>query len=368
VSEPASTSTLRALAFYLPQFHRIAENDAWWGSGFTEWTNVTRARPLFAGHEQPHLPADLGFYDLRVPEVRSEQAALARRYGIDGFCYYHYWFNGRRVLERPVQDLLSGQTPDFPFCLCWANENWTRRWDGNQREVLLEQRYSAEDDIAHIRSLIPAFQDRRYIRHEGKPLLLVFRASQLPDAAGTFSRWRAQAIAAGLPGLHICCVEGFAEERGMAQRSGADAAVAFAPDWGQWPPRAGQRWPAPTRHWPFLRWRRRGAFDRHYVAEYAELARSMLDEQSLPSGPRYRCVTPMWDNTARKKADGFIALHSSPERYERWLGEAVRRSRQEHQPFVFINAWNEWAEGCHLEPCQRWGHAYLEATRRALGL
>ena len=186
IMSPSASESFRdvlAIAFHLPQFHPIAENDEWWGKGFTEWTNVVKAAPRFPGHYQPHLPADLGFYDLRLPETRAAQAELAASYGIHGFCYYHYWFHGRQVLERPVNEIWKSGEPDFPFCLCWANEHWSRRWDGSNNEVLLEQRYSASDDLAHIRALIPIFLDRRYVRVMDRPFFAVYRASELPDPA-----------------------------------------------------------------------------------------------------------------------------------------------------------------------------------------
>ena len=194
------SGAIRAIAFHLPQFHPIPENDEWWGKGFTEWTNVVKAKPLFKGHYQPHLPADLGFYDLRVPETRAAQAMLAASHGIHGFCYYHYWFNGRQVLERPVNEILKSDEPDFPFCLCWANENWTRQWDGLESDVLLQQKYSSADDLAHIRHLIPFFQDRRYIRVSDRPLFLVYRASDHPEPERMTEIWRQEAERAGLKG------------------------------------------------------------------------------------------------------------------------------------------------------------------------
>src|SRR6266478_229140 len=188
---------IRPIAFYLPQYHTIPENDIWWGKGFTEWTNVVKARPQFKGHYQPHLPGELGFYDLRLEEVRQRQAALAREYGLYGFCYYHYWFNGRRILERPFKEVLASGKPDFPFCLCWANENWTRVWDGGGQDVLLQQHYSAEDDRQHIRWLANAFRDPRYIRIGGRPLFLVYRTELLPDPARTAAIWRNEVAKAG---------------------------------------------------------------------------------------------------------------------------------------------------------------------------
>src|SRR5881275_2844289 len=181
---------VRTIAFYLPQYHPIPENDAWWGKGFTEWTNVAKARPLFRGHYQPHLPADLGFYDLRLPEVRAAQAVLAREYGIDGFCYYHYWFSGKRLLNRPFDEVLTSGEPDFPFCLCWANENWTRRWDGKDADILLSQSHTPEDDLAFIQHIEPMLLTKNYIRIAGKPMVLVYRPSLFPDAAATADRWR----------------------------------------------------------------------------------------------------------------------------------------------------------------------------------
>jgi len=202
------------------------------GKGFTEWRNVVKAKPLFPGHYQPHLPADLGFYDLRVPEVRQAQVDLAREYGIYGFCYYHYWFNGRRVLDRPFTAVLSSGKPDFPFCLCWANENWTRVWDGGSKDILLAQRYSPEDDLRHIRSLIPALTDRRYVRVNGKPLLLIYRTEDLPNPGGTAEVWRKAVKEAGIGDIHLVRVEGF-ESSVNPETIGFDAAVEFAPDWRQ---------------------------------------------------------------------------------------------------------------------------------------
>ena len=194
----------RAIALYLPQFHPIPENDEWWGKGFTEWTNTAKAKPMFRGHYQPHIPADLGFYDLRVPETREAQAALARQYGIEGFCYYHYWFAGRRILERPFNEVLHSGAPDFPFCLCWANATWSGIWYGEPKRVLIEQTYPGRaDHEAHFQTLLPAFKDPRYIRVDDKPVFLIFQPFDLPDAAATLALWRAMAADAGLSGLHI---------------------------------------------------------------------------------------------------------------------------------------------------------------------
>lgn len=363
-SKHRGAANIRAIAFYLPQFHPIPENDEWWGPGFTEWRNVTSAKPLFPGHYQPHLPADLGFYDLRLPEVRAAQADLARRHGVHGFCYYHYWFNGREILERPFQEVLASGNPDFPFCLCWANENWTRVWDGGERNVLLQQHYSAEDDRAHIRALIPAFADARYIRIDGRPLFLVYRTELLPDARRTAEIWREEVSKAGLANLYLARVENFVT-RVDPTEIGFDAAVEFAPH-GAHVGKIKFRGPI---HRLLARLRvLPQAYLHSQVANYRAMMLGML-AKSDPGFKRFRCVTPMWDNTARRRTGAHVYVGSTPELYEAWLAEVARQTVDKFPPeerIVFVNAWNEWAEGCHLEPDLKWGRQYLEATKAAL--
>ncbi len=346
----------KLIAFYLPQYHPIRENDEWWGKGFTEWTNVVKAKPLFRGHHQPDLPADLGFYDLRLPEAREAQADLARQYGIHGFCYYHYWFNGRRLLERPFNEVLASGRPGFPFCLCWANEHWTRRWDGAELQILMAQTYSVQDDLNHIRWLLKAFEDHRYIRVEGKPLFLVYRAGDLPYASQTAESWRKEAIKAGIGDIFLCTVESnFKGSRVDPALIGFDAAVEFQPSWAR-PSFIQRAWERLLRE----------------VSSKGRLNYSELVEQALqaPNPPyrRFRCVTPSWDNTPRRRTTPFVLVGSCPEKYAEWLEAVIRHSQPvaSGDKLVFVNAWNEWAEGNHLEPCQRWGRAYLEATRGVL--
>ena len=295
----SAANSIRALAFYLPQYHPIPENDAAWGPGFTEWTNVVRARPLFRGHLQPHVPADLGFYDLRVPETREAQAALARQYGIHGFCYHHYWFNGRRLLDRPFQEVLDSGKPDFPFALCWANEPWTRAWDGRSGQVIVSQEYSAQDDIEHIRRLLPAFFDRRYVRVAGKPVFLVYKALSLPDPRATAERWREEAHRAGLPGLYLCRVEHEAD-RGDAEAIGFDAAVELQPDFAHLGP--AMRRSMPERVARRLRIGEQ-AYRWHRVYDYETFVERM-QARAPADYKRFPGVTPSWDNTPRRARQG----------------------------------------------------------------
>ena len=341
----------RLIAFYLTQFHPTPENDAWWGKGFTEWTNVTKASPLFDGHYQPHLPTDLGFYDLRLRATRHEQIRLAKEYGIDGFCYHYYWFSGKRLLHEPLDDMLADPDSDMPFCLCWANENWTRRWDAAEHQILIAQRYLPEDDLEFIKSLQPFLADPRYIRIDGRPFLIVYRPQHLPDAKRTLALWREYCRNAGIGEIHLCA----ALTHGNLDYAqyGFDSGVEFPPHNLQCENLAGRF----AFHEPFS----------GYAVDYGEVATAYLERRYTHANV-FRGVFPAWDNTARTGGRAVIVLGSNPQNYEHWLAEAIRRTMQDfpgQDRLVFINAWNEWAEGCHLEPDRKYGRAFLEATRTA---
>lgn len=347
---PENKPALRLIAFYLTQFHPTPENDQWWGKGFTEWTNVTKALPLFKGHYQPHLPGDFGFYDLRVRETRRDQIKVGKQYGINGFCYHYYWFSGKRILNLPLDDMLADPESDMPFCLCWANENWTRRWDAANHEVLIAQKYLPEDDLNFIKSLIPFFKDKRYIRIDGKPYLIIYRPQHLPNACNTMKVWREYCRSIGLGEIHLCAALTHGNED-YAQ-FGFDSGVEFPPH--------------NIRHGiindkiKFF-----DTFQGH-VMQYATIAQSFLDH-TYGTARVFKTVFPAWDNTARTKSRALIVLNGTPENYEYWLSstiDIVQRSNKGDQ-LVFINAWNEWAEGCHLEPDRWFGHSFLQATLNA---
>ncbi len=347
----ANAITPRLIAFFLTQFHPIPQNDAWWGKGFTEWTNVTKARPLFDGHDQPHLPTDFGFYDLRVRATRHEQIEVAKQHGIDGFCYHYYWFSGTRLLNQPLDDMLLDAESDMPFCLCWANENWTRRWDAAEHEILIAQRYLPDDDLNFIKSLIPFFSDSRYIRIDGSPFLIVYRPQHLPDAKKTAKVWRDYCRLIGVGEIHLCA----ALTHGNLDYAqfGFDSGVEFPPHNIQSNNIAEQI----SFYEPF----------RGYVADYADIAQTYLDKEYVHPNV-FRGVFPAWDNTARTGNRGVVIRNSSPVNYEYWLAESIARTVNGfpgRERFVFINAWNEWAEGCHLEPDRKYGRSFLEATKRA---
>lgn len=353
MNEPVTRASARdrpaVIALYLPQFHPMPENDAWWGPGFTEWRNVVGARPLFEGHYQPRLPRDFGFYDLRIPEVREAQARAARAYGIDAFCYYHYWFEGHRPMRRVVDDVLNHGVPNMPFCLAWANENWSRHWDATTHEMLLEQRYSPEDDETHGEFLLRAMQHPLYLRVDGRPILFIYRLQSHPDAARTLGRWRELWRANGLGEVNVVKFETFGGE-GAPSSLGADTAATFFPHTVA---RLVPRTTIP------------GASPGNQIWLYDEVVRTYLDDPP-PAWTRYECVVPSWDNTSRRGDGRSIIIHdSTPERYESWLTPVYARTPA--NGVVIINAWNEWAESAYLEPDLRYGYAYLEATARALG-
>jgi hypothetical protein len=345
---------VRAIAFYLPQFHAIEENNKWWGQGFTEWTNVRKAEPNFIGHYQPRVPADLGYYDLTDIEVMKKQILLAQKYGVDGFCFYYYWFGGKRLLEAPV-DLMVESELDFPFCLCWANENWSRRWDGRNEDILIGQNHSQDDDRLVMLDLIRYFKANSYIRIYGKPLLLVYRVDLFPSFKETSVRWRDICRSEGIGEIYLALVESHDLVHKNIDPSiyGCDASVEF-------PPLNMAEQTAPSGE----------LANPDFSGGVADYRKTLLSycARELPSYKRFRGVMPGWDNTARRQNNGFLFEHSSPGAFQAWL-EFVMEQTHKHmhgdERIVFINAWNEWAEGAYLEPDIKNGHSYLEAVRNA---
>lgn len=353
---------VRPIAFVLPQFHPIPENDEWWGKGFTEWTNVTKAKPLYKGHYQPQLPTELGFYDLRLPEARKAQADLAREHGISGFCYYHYWFNGKRLLDQPIDGMLGQKDLDMPFMLCWANENWTRRWDGLDEDILIKQEYSFEDDKEHIRWLCEKiFPDERYIRVNDCPVFAIYRHNLFPDIKKTAELWRKIAKEEyGFKDLYLMAVENFNEVFDPGEIN-FEAAIEFSPHrvCEFEIPQTGKE-----RLSSYFGRKKTRTFN---FTDYSRAVKNCLNRKEKRF-KLFRSVTPAWDNTARKKQNALIARGSSPKLYHNWLKNTIRNFEpySEDENFVFINAMNEWAEGNHLEPCIKYGRKYLEATKTAI--
>jgi hypothetical protein len=336
----------KLIALYLPQFHPIPENDAWWGKGFTEWTNVARATPLFDEHYQPRIPADLGFYDLRVPETRQAQANLAQQHGIGAFCYYHYWFAGKRLLERPFNEVLASGTPNFPFCLCWANQSWTGIWHGAPDRILIEQTYpGVVDATQHFQALLPAFHDKRYLRVAGKPVFVIFRPRELPESRGFINLWKKLALENGLPGFHFV---GFASSRDWNYLAdGFDAAL-----W-TWDPKLYRRTKISAAH--------------PTVLQYGDVAQNWIPKEPAPDS-LYPCLMPNWDNTPRCGAEGYVYHQSTPELFRAQVRAAFEwaRKRPSGQKIIFVKAWNEWAEGNYLEPDMRHGLNYLQVIKEEL--
>jgi lipopolysaccharide biosynthesis protein len=347
--------TVRTICFYLPQFHAIPENDKWWGEGFTEWTNVIPAKPQFDGHYQPHVPhADVGYYNLLEPATLTRQIKQAEDYGIDGFCFYFYWFGGNRLLEKPIEIFQEDKSHSMPFCLCWANENWSRRWDGNESDVLMAQNHSDEDDLNFIKYISKYVEDSRYIKVDGKPLLIVYRPAELPNAKRTANIWREYCRNNGIGEIYLATTNSF--EKNSPEEYGFDAVVDFTPN------SAGL---SPSRE---LIENLPPSFDGG-LFNYENLV-AQSDNYAQESFTIFRGASPSWDNTARKKNRGYIFLNSSPTKYQKWLDNSIKYMARQPSPaedsLVFINAWNEWAEGAHLEPDQKYGYAYLESTKLSI--
>ncbi|MFC2029456.1 glycoside hydrolase family 99-like domain-containing protein [Chloroflexota bacterium] len=362
----------RLIAFYLPQFHPIPENDRWWGPGFTEWTNVAKARPLFRGHYQPHIPADLGFYDLRLPETRASQAEMAREHGIEGFCYWHYWFAGKRLLERPFAEVLRSGEPDLPFCLAWANQSWTGVWHGAPDRVLIEQTYPGRlDHEAHFNALLEAFWDPRYLTMDGRPIFLVNNPNGLPNPGQFTDCWRELAIRSNLDGLYFI---GIAGPHWNPLANGFDAATVRNPGVAI---SHLSRMPKPLRYADRISKRLTGKtvkrllprpdWTRPAVYQYADVV-----GHALPPLPKdfvqFPCVIPNWDNTPRSASRGVVFADSSPELFGEHLEQAIQQvsHRNPGKRLVFVKSWNEWAEGNYLEPDQNHGRAYLQMTKAVM--
>ncbi len=349
------------IAFYLPQFHPLPENDEWWGPGFTEWTNVARARPFFPGHYQPRLPGELGFYDLRLPETRESQADLARMHGVSAFCYWHYWFGrGRRMLELPFREVLRSGAPDFPFCLGWANQSWEGRWHGAPGRLLIEQEYPGlDDEKRHFAVLEEAFHDRRYLRVESRPLLYIYKPTKLPDPVAYTDRLRTFAAASGLAGLYLVGESTRRDWDPLA--SGFDAEVRITI-----PPAGNQKSALGLSLWDHrlnLRLRKHGL---PAVYSYRRWADAFVDIRE--DGHGFPCVVPGWDNTPRAKRRGIVFHGAAPGMWSRQIELALRRlaGRSASRRILFVKSWNEWAEGNYLEPDRRYGRAFLEELATAL--
>lgn len=357
--------TIKPLAFYLPQYHPIKENDEWWGKGFTEWTNVTKATPLYRGHKQPKLPSDLGYYDLRVRETRAEQAEMACKYGIHGFIYYHYWFgDGKMLLEKPMMDIIASKEPDFPFCLCWANQTWTGIWHGAPKTTLIEQHYPGEADMKkHMEYLAPVFRDDRYIKVQGKPLFMIYDVLDLPDPKSFTDTFRSIAQSFGIPDVYLMA-SNLVSDAWDYKANGFDAKVsnAFNDALGTMLSKRSLLKKVRSKFAEKL-----NAVTRPRIVDHIRL--SEITQTRKTNVDTFPMVLPNWDNTPRSGKRGVVLEHSSPELFKKNTTAAIdflNHSPELPEKFLIVKSWNEWAEGNYLEPDREYGHAYLEKFSEAL--
>jgi hypothetical protein len=368
-------NTIRPIAYYLPQFHPIPENDEWWGKGFTEWTNVIKAKPLFEGHKQPHFPADLGYYDLRVPEVREQQAQLARNAGIEGFCYWHYWFGNRKqLLERPFMEVLKSGKPDFPFCLAWANETWSGIWHGAKDKVLIKQEYPGTKDYEdHFYELLPAFLDKRYIRVEDKPLFVIYNPTDLPDMREFCEIFQNLAVRNNLKGIHLVAnniknvkidwnpeLYGFDAYTISAHNRIIHDGYSFnAKNIKKAEKKyALQYWSKKLSKKLFKR-----PSDRPlYTYKYEDALKYFLIENNL-NIDSYPTIITGWDNSPRCGINGLILTDYTPDHFRMHVKQSFPFVEKTKNKIVFIKSWNEWAEGNYLEPESEYGTQFLDVFR-----
>ena len=363
---------VKVFAFYLPQFHPIRQNDEWWGKGFTEWRNVVLSKPRFKHHHQPQIPADLGFYDLRLLKTHIEQAKLARAYGIEGFCYYHYWFNDVVLLNEPLDVVLENPEIDLPYMMCWANENWTRKWDGKDSEVLIEQDYKKYDPAKHINYLSKFFADDRYIKILGKPILVIYRSNLIEDLEGTVKSWINAMENLGYPGLYLISISTSIKDDKNALRCGFTKIIDFQPSKNHPQRSAGIEFVKYTVQ-EMIAGRLKIKITKLYPKiEFAKIFNynKLVEHKVSENMASYviPCVIPTWDNSARRKTDSTVIQNHDYFAYGRWLKSSLLRAMgsSKDEKFVFINAWNEWAEGCHLEPDTVNGTNFLEETKKII--
>jgi hypothetical protein len=363
----------RLFGIYLPQFHPLPENDRFWGKGFTEWHNVVTAKPLFKGHYQPHIPSEMGFYDLRVAETMQQQSELAEEHGLDGFIFYHYWFNGKPLMEKPLEIYRHLNDSKLPYFFCWANENWSRRWDGSDTEVLLHQDYTEQDDELHFNFFLPYFADSRYTKINGCPVIALYRPKAIPYLKKWAEKMKALAQKNGYPGLYLIYVinRGIDAEMDIEAVS-FDAALVFQPSWAGGPA-GGKRVGLMDKAGKLLQLLHiRKNLPLNYLHELVDYRTYMKEAISYLKKKKpfktFYSIFPMWDNSARrKKGGGKIFIGSTPELFQEWLEASIKGSTpySAEENLLVINAWNEWAEGNHLEPCQKWERAYLSAIKNA---
>ncbi|MDR1055976.1 MAG: glycoside hydrolase family 99-like domain-containing protein [Prevotellaceae bacterium] len=377
----------QVIAFYLPQFHPIPENDEWWGKGFTEWTNVGKAKPLFRGHYQPRVPADLGYYDLRIPEVREAQAQMAHKAGIEGFCYWHYWFgNGKRLLEKPFQEVLESGKPDFPFCLGWANETWTNKsWEEGTRQIkksiLMEQIYDENDYVKHFYAVLPAFKDKRYITIDDKPLFVVFKPLDIPNSKIFIDTWNRLAEENGLKGVYFVGIRQNMDEserrfffknkkiiaNNIAQKYNEILKMGFdaVNSRGYW--RA--EYYASSTMYMLYRWIMRKLFRRFLVikCKQSDINKFLYSGEDTWENV-YPTLIPSWDRSPRSGVNARIYTDSTPELFKQQIEKALSllENRKDENKILFLQSWNEWAEGNYVEPDLKFGKGYINVLREML--